>query len=66
MHSSRVFWVKPIGRLFYEVRKIRKPYDFLPIPILLSTIVLNDNQVFLGLKWQIIANQALKNFTVNS
>ena len=32
MHSSRFFQVKPIGRLFYEVRKIWKPYNFLPIP----------------------------------
>ena len=32
MHSSRFFRVKPIGRLFYEVQKIGKPYNFLPIP----------------------------------
>ena len=31
MHSSRVFRVKLIGRLFYEVWKFKKPYDFLPI-----------------------------------
>ena len=33
MHSSWFFRVKPIGRLFYEVRKIGKPYNFLPISI---------------------------------
>ena len=32
MQSSRFFRVKPIGRLFYEVQKIGKPYNFLPIP----------------------------------
>ena len=44
MHSSRFFRVKPIGRLFYEVRKIGKPYNFLPIPTIKfnDTTVLND------------------------
>ena len=32
MHSSTIFRIKLIGRLFYEVQKIVKPYDFLPIP----------------------------------
>ena len=43
MHSSRFFRVKPIGRLFYEVRKIGKPYNFLPIPTIKYYTVLNDN-----------------------
>ena len=35
-----LFWIKSIARLFYEVQKIVKPYDFLSI--LLSTTILND------------------------
>ena len=31
IHSSRFFRVKPIGKLFCEVQKIGKPYNFLPI-----------------------------------
>ena len=42
MHSSRFFRVKSIGRLFYEVRKIRKPYNFLPIPTI-KYYILNDS-----------------------
>ena len=54
MHSSRFFRVKPIGRLFYEVRKIGKPYNFLPIPTI-KYYLLNEKlaivSIFGGTGW---------------
>ena len=42
MHSSWFFRVKPIARLIFKREIFAKPYNFLPIHILLSTTVLND------------------------
>ena len=41
MLSSRFFWVKPIGRLFYEVQKSGN-HTISYQSLLLSTTVLND------------------------
>ena len=41
MHSSRVFWIKLIRRLFYEVRKMGS-HTISYQSLLLSTIILND------------------------
>ena len=39
MHLS---WQKPVGRWFFEVRNIWKPYIFMAI-LTISTTLLNDN-----------------------
>ena len=41
MHLSRI---KLIGRLFNEMRIIRMPYNFLPIPTIVRTFVLYDRE----------------------
>ena len=45
MYSRWFFWIKRIARLFFNVRKSTKPYDFLPTPAIqydTSTVVLYD------------------------